>query len=31
MEVELDFEAVKRVKLGEEHRWTALIEGYEVF
>ena len=23
--VELEFEAVKRVKTGEEHRWTALV------
>ena len=29
--VELDFEAVKRVKLREEPRWTASIERYEVF
>ena len=27
----LIFEVVKRVKLGEEHRWTASIEGHQVF
>ena len=26
-----EFEAVKRVKLGEEHRWTALVTGVEGF
>ena len=29
--MELEFEAVKRVKLGDEHRWTALVEGDEGF
>ena len=29
--VKLDFEAVKRDKKGEEHQWTALVEGYEGF
>ena len=27
--MELEFEAVKKVKLGEEHRWTTSIEGDE--
>ena len=26
-----EFEAVKRVNLGEEHRWTALVTGVEGF
>ena len=29
--MELEFEAVKRVKLGEDHSWTALLEGDEGF
>ena len=27
--MEPEFESVKRIKLGEEHRWTALVEGAE--
>ena len=29
--VELEFEAIKRVKLGEEHCWITLVGGSEVF
>ena len=29
--MELECEAVKRIKLSEEHRWTALVEGDEGF
>ena len=29
--MELQFETVKRVKVGEEHRWTALVEGEKGF
>ena len=28
--MELKFEAIKRVKFGDEHCWTASIEGSEV-
>ena len=27
--VEMELEAVKRVKFGKEHSWTTLIEGHE--
>ena len=29
--MELQFEVVNRVEFGEEHRWTALVEGDEGF
>ena len=29
--MELELEAAKRGKLGEEHRWTILVEGDEGF
>ena len=29
--MDLEFEAAKRLKLEEEHRWTALIDGDGIF